>query len=158
MFEPSERMNRLYKLLSQVPPEFDAARQMMEKEKPREEELAWLAAELVNDTFGEYKDFMENVPNAVPGRLHRDYLYQVMEFLLEQGLNPNATVNDEENAMFGLKFTDGPDVAAKTMRLLLEHGGDPNLYMASENLVSDIELICTSTESMKSQGTNIVFS
>lgn len=51
MFEPSERINQLYKLLSQVPSEFDAARQVMEAEKPREEELAWLAAELVNDTL-----------------------------------------------------------------------------------------------------------
>lgn len=34
MFEPSERMKRLYELLSQIPPEYDAARQMLEAEKP----------------------------------------------------------------------------------------------------------------------------
>lgn len=82
---------------------------------------------------------MENVPNAVPGRLHRDYLYQVIELLLEQGLNPNATVNDEENAMFGLEFTDGPDVAAKTMRLLLEHGGDPNLRIDLDTPLTNVD-------------------
>ena len=140
MFEPSERMKRLYELLSQIPPEYDAARRMLEAEKPGEEELAWLAAELVNDTFGEYGDWLYNgAAVAAPGKLHRDYLYQVIELLLEQGLNPNVVLDDEENAMFLLRYTDGPDVAAKIMRLFLEHGGDPNLYGASDNLVSDIE-------------------
>ena len=134
MFEPSERMKRLYGLLSQIPPEYDAARRMLEAEKPGEEELAWLAAELVNDTFGEYRDWLHNgAPMAVPGKRHRDYLYQVIELLLEQGLNPNAVVQrksgEKENALMNLCYTDGPDVAAKTMRLLLEHGADSNVYV-----------------------------
>lgn len=139
MFEPSEQMQQLYELLSQLPPELDTARKMMENERPSGLELAWLAKEVAGDTFGEYGDSLCDETPAAPGSLHREYLYQTVEFLLEQGLNPNITVDDEENIMFELKYTDGPDVAAKVMRLMLEHGGDSNLYVVSDNLVSEIE-------------------
>lgn len=139
MFEPSEQIQQLYELLSQLPPELDTARKMMESEHPSELELAWLAKEVVDNTFSEYRDLIVDKTLEAPGSLHREYLYQTVEFLLEQGLNPNIVVDNEENVMFGLEFTDGPDVAAKVMRLLLEHGGNPNLYVVSDNLVSEIE-------------------
>lgn len=118
MFEPSERMKRLYELLSQIPPEYDAARQMLEAEKPGEEELAWLAIQLTEDTFD---DETEN----------RNDLYCKIALLLEHGLNPNtildAGTTEADNVMMNLKFLYGADVGASVMRLLLEQGGDPNL-------------------------------
>ena len=118
MFEPSERMKRLYGLLSQIPPEYDAARRMLEAEKPGEEELAWLAIQFTEDTFD---DETEN----------RNDLYCKIALLLEHGLNPNtildAGTTEADNIMMNLKFLYGADVGASVMRLLLEQGGDPNL-------------------------------
>lgn len=96
----------------------------------------WLAVELADNTFGEYRDMLnENCPRVTPGKVHRDYLYDTILFLLDHEMDPNTVVDEHtteaENIMAVLRFTDGPDVAARTMRLLLEHGGDPNLDVDS---------------------------
>lgn len=110
--------------LSEIPPDFAAAERLFGNYQPTEEELMWLAVELIENTYDEYLD-------KTPGAAHRDFLCQTIGFLLEHGLNPNTVYGggtpEEDDAMSALKFVYGPDEGAKTMRLLLEHGGDPNL-------------------------------
>ncbi len=41
----------------------------------------WLAVELADNTFGEYRDMLnENCPRVTPGKVHRDYLYDTILF------------------------------------------------------------------------------
>ena len=146
--EVPELVKNLYEVLSSIPPEFDRAQELLAAYQPTEEELMWVAVELTEHTMCEYSDMRSGVfPDMIPGYLHRDYLYDATAFLLEHGLNPNTVINegsmfDADNAMFQLKFTDGPDVAARVIRLYMEHGGDPNLYIREnygETLLSCIE-------------------
>ena len=126
------QVRKLYSVLSCIPPDFEMAETLIAMHQPSEEEMMWLAVELAENTFGEYGDALVGGNlSAVQVRLHRDYLYDTVHFLLEHGMNPNTIVDQDTtetaNIMADLRFTEGPDMAARTMRLLLEHGGDPNL-------------------------------
>ena len=143
-----EPVQKLYEALSCIPPDFDKAQELLAAYQPTEEELMWVAVELTDNTMGEYRDVMdEGCTSVTLDGMHRNYLYDTILFLLEHGLKPNTVINkgsmsDADNAMFCLKFTDGPDVAARVMRLYMEHGGDPNLYIREnygETLLSNIE-------------------
>ena len=135
--------------LSQIPPDFAAAERLFGTYQPTDEELMWLAVELTDNTFCEYGDWLwEKTASEQPReKQHRDFLFDTISFLLERGLKPNAVIDadslgEEDNAMFLLQYTDGPDVAARVMRLYMEHGGDPNLYLKSgygDTLISEIE-------------------
>ena len=132
----SESVKKRCDVLSCIPPDFKTAETLFAEQQPTEQELMWLAVELADNTFGEYRDMLnENCPRVTPGKVHRDYLYDTILFLLDHEMNPNTVVDEHtteaENIMAVLRFTDGPDVAARTMRLLLEHGGDPNLDVDS---------------------------
>lgn len=132
----SESVKKMCDVLSCIPPDFKTAETLFAEQQPTEQELMWLAVELADNTFGEYRDMLnENCPRVTPGKVHRDYLYDTILFLLDHEMNPNTVVDEHtteaENIMAVLRFTDGPDVAARTMRLLLEHGGDPNLDVDS---------------------------
>ena len=126
------QVRKLYSVLSCIPPDFEMAETLIAMHRPSEEEMMWLAVELAENTFGEYGDALVGGNlSAAQVRLHRDYLYDTVHFLLEHGMNPNTIVDqgttETANIMADLRFTEGPDMAARTMRLLLEHGGDPNL-------------------------------
>lgn len=142
--EASETVKRMYDALSCISPDFAAAKALFTEYQPSEEELMWLAVELTENTFGEYGDMLnEKCSSVMPGKVHRDHLYDTILFLLNHGLNPNTVVDEgtteSENVMPELRFTDGPDVAARTMRLLLEHGGDPNLDIDSDTPLTWID-------------------
>ena len=114
-----ESVKKMYEVLSCIPPDFEAAEKLFARYQPTEEEMMWLAVELTENAYEEAEN--------------RKFLYRVMDFLLEQGLDPNTRyapdTTEEENVMSALKFVYGTDEGARTMRLLLEHGGDPNLEM-----------------------------
>lgn len=144
-----ENVKKMYEVLSCIPPDFETAKALFAEYQPSEEELMWLAVELTDNTFCEYKDWLleKSAPEQLRGKQHRYYLYDTITFLLEQGLKPNAIIDadssgEAENAMFLLQYTDGPDVAAQIMRLYMEHGGNPNLYIKNnygDTLISEIE-------------------
>ena len=65
------------------------------------------------------------------------YLYEVIDFLLEYGLEPNAVYSSEhgtDNLMEAILFIDHEYIAADTMRLLMEHGADPNLQINEKTI------------------------
>jgi len=116
--EISGHVKKLYDALSCIPPDFEAAQALFAEQQPDEQELMWLAVELTENAYEEDAEC-------------RKFLYSVISFLLEQGLDPNTRyapgTTEEDDVMSALKFVYGPDEGARTMRLLLEHGGDPNL-------------------------------
>lgn len=132
-----ENVKKMYEVLSCIPPDFEAAKALFAEYQPSEEELMWLAVELIENTYDEYLD-------KIPGATHRDFLCQTLDFLLEHGLNPNARygegTSEEDDVMSALKFVYGPDEGAKTMRLLLEHGGDPNLPTSFSTPINWIDM------------------
>ena len=69
---------------------------------------------------------------------HSTFLFEIVKLLLEYGLDPNA-VYEDENIMCDLRFIENEYVAADTMALLLEHGGDLDLEVDGDSVFSDID-------------------
>ncbi len=77
-------------------------------------------------------------PKTIPGQ-HSTYLYEVMEFLLQCGLDPNYAREGDYSLLQHVCHIVNGYVAADTLRLLLEHGGDPNLTHEGESLFDAID-------------------
>ena len=75
--------------------------------------------------------------------IHSSYIYELTKLFLKYGLVPNAIYDEYENVMDLLQFIGYEYVAADTLGLLLEHGGDPFLEIAGavlfDELVFDVE-------------------
>ena len=81
------QVRKLYSVLSCIPPDFEMAETLIAMHRPSEEEMMWLAVELAENTFGEYGDALVGGNlSAAQVRLHRDYLYDTVHFLLEHGM------------------------------------------------------------------------
>ncbi|MBP3217582.1 MAG: hypothetical protein J6M46_04340 [Lachnospiraceae bacterium] len=100
----------------------------------------WAETDCIEDEFssdGHY-DWCWREPDLIPGR-HSTYLYEVMEFLLKFGLDPSYTVSGDYGLMDYICNTVNGYVAADTLRLLFENGGDPNLLSDSGSIYDDID-------------------
>lgn len=60
--------------------------------------------------------------------------------LLDCGLDPNSMYIDSA-PIYSLLFVDAPNIAAETMRLLLKHGGNPNLLIGGDYLFSEVDFM-----------------
>lgn len=61
-----------------------------------------------------------------------NYLPELMELLIENGLDPNHFEDDGWNAMWEARWLEVNDDATKTLKVLLEHGGNPNIINTAE--------------------------
>ena len=70
-----------------------------------------------------------------------DNFVQLFELFLKYGMNPNFIVLDGSpvNVMSELYFNDNGTVGADTVRLLFEHGGNPNLRVDGESITSMVD-------------------
>lgn len=89
--------------------------------------------------FDMYSDgWSKRIPHA-PGEIVEGvpagHLYEAVEVLLEYGLDPNFISDDGENLMDTLRGVDNGYVAADTLLLLLERGGNPDIWLDGENLL-----------------------
>ncbi len=73
------------------------------------------------------------------------HVYEAVKILLDYGLDPNAVYpkecpgdGEEFNIMWELRYVNNGYQAADTLALLLEHGGDPNLYVNGNIFVREI--------------------
>ena len=126
-----------------IPPDFEKLKRDLDSGIYSSEEISMAATEfVVSDCFCERRDaeYMTGIKyggSFVPD-LHSSYLYELVELLLPFGLDPNA-IFDSSNIMQMLKYVDNEYVGADTLRLLFEHGGDPNLCVDGENNFYDID-------------------
>lgn len=121
------------KNLTSIPPDWEKVRLSFSHEDFSQEELAYMAYESASWCSYEFLDAQAPlVKEAGIDSMHSGHLLDCLQFLLEKGLNPNATVNGDDNVLWELMWVDAPNLAAKALRMLLENGGDPNLRLASE--------------------------
>ena len=149
----AKKSRQLFELLMQLPPDFAAAEALLKRGDFSPEEVTKVAicyaeesAMDIADTFCTSRDdcisFSGVMPpgGVIPG-FHSTYVYEVVQFLLPFGLQPNGIYSDgsdEYNIMDSLEYIENEYVAADTMALLMEHGGDPNLVVDHENLFRHI--------------------
>lgn len=124
-------IEKLKKLLSEVPPKWNQIRNIMDSNTLTKEDLATLAISLADDCFCEYTDALDpEIKGLDADNMCSDYLIEGLSLLLEYGLDPNIVVN-EDNVMWNLQWVYAPNVGAGALRLLLENGGDPNHEQSS---------------------------
>ena len=69
-------------------------------------------------------------------------MYDICGLLLKYGLDPNLIIGekyDEDNIMYRVYWITKPYVAADTLRLLIEHGGNPMLILEDRPLCDEVE-------------------
>lgn len=148
----TSRAQRLLELLMVIPPRFEAAESLMKEHNLSPDEVTRVGniyaekcfldfGDYLAETYPEYRLSEMPIPDG-PVPVHSTYIYEVVELLLQFGLDPNAIYEEPYsylNIMDSLKHIDNGYVAADTMGLLLEHGGDPNLSLDGETLFEMVD-------------------
>ena len=129
-----EIMDETDSLFAAIPPKRKEIDNIFRKYRFSKEQLATLAAHLAQDCFREYYDAMDpEVEEVTPERLHSNHLIDSLQQLLDYGFDPNVFAGEHyDNVMWDLQYVDAPNVGAAAMRLLLEHGANPNAICPSE--------------------------
>ncbi len=81
----------------------------------------------------DFGEFVSGYPSS--------HMVEALELLLHYGLDPNRVYGDfcdGGNIMSELRFIDNGYVAADSVALLLEHGGDPSLKLFGNSLIRDL--------------------
>ena len=90
-----------------------------------------------SEFFSEEFEYCWREADTIADR-HSFYLYEVIDLLLKYGLDPNYTVDGDCCLMeFVIGIVNGY-IAADTLILLLESGGNPNLISSGENMFDQI--------------------
>lgn len=142
------KAQRLLELLMEIPPKFEDARSYLEVNQLSPDEVTRVANIYADKCFLDFDDYLfetypdcdlseMEIPTGTVPELHSAYIYDVVKLLLQFGLNPNAvyaTQHGNYNIMNLILYIDHGYLAADTMVLLLESGGDPNLVVELETI------------------------
>ena len=110
-----------------------------------------LSPEDVNTSALEYVDQCAQIHNddpridslrygeRIPG-MESSHLLEAVEILLEHGLDPNFSSNDDitGNIMWRMYFVHNGYQAADAAELMFEHGGDPNISFDGWSLIGEL--------------------
>lgn len=126
----NEKETKLFDLLMAMPPDLDAVESFLRSEELSPSEVTRVANEYVEECYCDATEYASECtaplePQVIPN-LHSTYLYDIIKLLLQFGLEPNGTY-DDNNIMLSLKYIHNEFIAADTLALLLEHGGNPHL-------------------------------
>ena len=125
-----------------IPPDYVAAEQVIREENLSAEAVSRIGYAYVDECFCDVwpdENYPENLlDNGIIPNRHSTNLYQVMEFLLQYGMDPNVR-DDDMHLLEGLRFVDNEYVAADTMALLLEHGADIASHAWGESVFQEID-------------------
>ena len=127
-----ELIKQITELFENNPSDLNGIRTLLATRTFTEDELAKLALNFTDACFCEYREAIDpNIEDFSIHDMHSNHIVSAIALLLEFGLNPN-TIVDDNNAMWNTMWIDAPDIAATTLRLLLENGGNPNHLIPSE--------------------------
>lgn len=146
--EITNRSQQLLELLTEIPPRFDVAKSYLEVNQLSPDEITRVANVYADKCFLDFGDYLSQrypdcnlskleIPTGIVPELHSAYIYDVVKLLLQFGLDPNTvyvTQYGHYNIMNLLFHIDHGYLAADTMVLLLEAGGDPNLVVELETI------------------------
>ena len=129
----------LLSMLMKLPPSLDVIEKELQATEYTAEEVTLAACKFADNCFLECRDFKEEfgrMPNKEEA--HSSYIYDICELLLKYGLNPNLIIEDT-NIMYELRYVDYKYMAAETLKLLLENGGDINIDYGDEPLFQGLD-------------------
>ena len=108
-------------------------------------EITRVALELLDQYQFEIEDYVwENEKEPCPEELVSTNWVALFDLLLRLGLQPNLVLQDDEhracwNVMENFLFVANGDIAPRIMRMMMEHGGDPNLEISDESLFEKLD-------------------
>ena len=105
------------------------------------------SADDINQAAYEYVEYCTDIPDyeeydkhalgeTIPG-IESSHLLEAIRILLDYGLDPNASMDQESinsNIMYSMLFVENGYQAADAAKLMLEHGGNPNIVIAEEDM------------------------
>ena len=125
-----------------IPPDYTGAEQVIRDENLSPESVSRIGYAYADECFCDAwpdANYPEDLfENGIIQNRNSTNLYQVMEFLLRFGLDPNVC-EDDMHLLVALRFVDNEYVAADTMALLLEHGADIASHTSGESIFQDID-------------------
>lgn len=131
----NEKQKGLFELLLQIPVDMELVRHTLSEGEYSAEDVSLVGTAFAEECFGEVDD--SDPEHYVLVQDHSPFIYGIVSLFLEYGLDPNA-VFDGENIMHCLRWIGWEYVAADTLRLLLDHGGDPCLEVDNEDLFHSV--------------------
>ncbi len=152
MITLSEEANRLHQLLFTKNFDLDALKTALQSRAYTKEDINKAAYKYVDDCIfdldsgDDEQQIQLRVAGAnVPG-VASSHMVDAVRILLEHGLDPNyiftEALTDEittyYNIMDELRFIDNGYIAADTLTLLLENGGNPSLIIDEDSLIREV--------------------
>lgn len=144
----NERSQKLLDLLLQIPPKMEDAENLIKLQKYTSEELTGVAINYAKKSSFDVSDAIlieEMEPPTNPSEIiegcHSTHLYEVLDLLLQYGADVNTVLKSDTssyNLMSAVMWVDNGYVAADSMRLLLENGGNPNLIVDDESIYDNL--------------------
>lgn len=129
----------LLSMLMELPPKFEVIEKELQVNEYTAEEVTLATCKFADNCFLECRDFEEEFkrkPNKE--EVHSPYIYGICELLLKYGLNPNLII-EEINIMYKLRYVDYKYIAAETLKLLLDNGGNVDIDNGDEPLFQSID-------------------
>lgn len=136
----------LYSLFMKLPPNLEEIKQILENNRCTRECVSETFCKFSEECFCEYSEFIvRHNRKPLDEEIHSTYIFPLCELLLKYGLDPNHVFGekfDESNIMYQIYWIDKPYVAADTLKILLENGGNPLLEVDNESIwhLSDFDI------------------
>lgn len=141
--ELSRKAEILCDLLTELPPDFVRIEKELKTNLYSSQEITLAFARFCDNCFCDYSDFVYYKRRKPYNyETHSTYAYDICKLLLKYGLDPNLKYDDivfSCNIMDAVYSIDKPYIAADTLKLLLENGGDPNIWIESETLYEMVD-------------------
>ncbi len=140
-----DKINKLFELCVEPKIDTDAIEKYILSEKMTSDEISHAFLLTLYKLAFEYSDFLENEGREPrKGEIASLNIPDVTELLLRHNLNPNyvgrleGSIGDY-SLLWQVKLIGDNYICHKTMHMLLENGGDPNLECDSCSVFEDID-------------------
>lgn len=145
MLQLSEKARRLYELLFTKEFSLELLKRELVSGIYTPDEVSIAGFQYVDDCICDLRDENWRVPCRLCGEVLPGYcsshMLEALKCLLEYGLDPNALYGegaDESNIMSELRYVENGYLAADSLALLLDHGGNPSIKIDGVSLIRDI--------------------
>lgn len=142
----TDKSDELLKALLKLPTDLSAIENLLKSNSYTADEISRAGYDYAEDCWSDCLDYFDThdeewsrfhtsvIPDILSSKM-----FQIFELLLNYGLNPNA-VCDGETVMCAVSSVYNEYVAADTLKLLIEHGGNPYLTVDGQSLFDIMDM------------------